>query len=214
MDHDAIAAMAERLERLERAHRLWKRTALLGIVFALLLASVGLLRPRRLSAGQGDEAAPAPTDPLTVVRARLNMSQQALDLIRRSAQRGAQVINQREDLYRWSYRLLGDQIYVSMSADDPPVSDPEVYLAVSHARPNPERTAAFEAHLKRMRDWEELMRPLYRQQVLSTIDFLDIQSYRLEAELWLARERIKERKEQESRDRPSPAERKDQERKP
>jgi hypothetical protein len=190
IDPVRFAAMAQRLDRLERAQRSWKRAISLGVALAVLLVAAGLVRPRGAAARQGRVGA---EDHLALARERLAISQQALEFIRRSAARGAQVINQREDFYRWSYRLLGDQIYLSMSDDDPRVADPEVYLAVSHARPDPARTAAFEAHAKRMREWEDQMRPLYRSGVLAPIDFLDVQSYRLEAELWLARERIKER---------------------
>ena len=194
------AALADRLARLERSERRWRRAAVLGVTLAGLLAAAGLVLPRGAAARQGAGAA---ADHLALARSRLALSRQALDLIRRSGERGAQVINQREDFYRWSYRLLGDQIYLSMAAADPRVADPEVYLAVSHARPNADRLAAFEAHARRMRDWEDLMLPLYRRQVLSPIDFLDVQSYRLEAELWLERERVKERAERAAR--PAPA---------
>ncbi|HEU5117473.1 MAG TPA: hypothetical protein VFT74_12585, partial [Isosphaeraceae bacterium] len=64
--------------------------------------------------------------------------------------------------------------------------------AVSNAKPSRDRTIAFEAHRDRLLEWEQQMRPLYEQNILSPIDFMDIQSYRLEAELWLARERLKE----------------------
>ena len=56
----------------------------------------------------------------------------------------ANIINENDDFYRWSYRVLGDQIYLTMDDDDPRVADPEVYLAVSHARPSRERLAAFQ----------------------------------------------------------------------
>jgi hypothetical protein len=210
-----FAPMAGRLDRPGRAHRFWRRAAFLGIALAALHAASGLVRPRGAAAQQpGGASPPATADHLALARARLKLSQQALEFIRRSAARGAQVINQREDFYRWSYRLLGDQIYLSMADDDPRVADPEVYLVVSHARPSAERTAAFEAHAQRMKEWEDLMRPLYNRQVLSPIDFLDVQSYRLEADLWLARERGKEQQEREARAKAGRAERPEPGRKP
>jgi hypothetical protein len=67
-----------------------------------------------------------------------------------------------------------------------------VYLTLSNAAPTPERTTAFEDRLKRMRDRELTLRPLYERGILSALAFLEIQSHRLEAQFWLTRERARE----------------------
>lgn len=207
-----IAALTQRIERLERSGRLWRRLALAVLVAALSAAFAGTAwpladddQPEPKAAGLADDdqpepkaaEKPGPGSHIELARARLGLSRRALGIVRNAAREGANIINQREDYYRWSYRMLGDQIYLSMSDDDPRVADPEVYLAVSDARPSPARLAAFEDHLKRMQAWEDFMRPFYNDQILSAIGFFDIQSYRLEAQLWLARERLKEARQRE-----------------
>ncbi len=195
---DPTALILGRLERLERSVRIWKRVAM-GALFGLSM--VILARYLEPPIAQAQEAAeppprvePAVRDPdhIALAKRRLILSRKGLEIVRQSARRGALMSNQRDYLYRWSYRLLGDQIYLSMEDGDPRVPDPEVYLAVSKAKPSRDRTIAFEAHRDRLLEWEQQMRPLYEQNILAPIDFMDIQSYRLEAELWLARERLKE----------------------
>lgn len=195
---EMIPQILRRLERMERSLRFWKRLAL-GALVALTAALLTRGEPPRVLARQ----APAPpppaqgqTDPdhIALAKRRLLLSRKGLDIVRQSARNGALMSNQRDYLYRWSYRLLGDQIYLSLEDDDPRVPDPEVYLGVLDAKPNRDRTLAFQAHRDRLLEWEQQMRPLYEKGILSPIDFMDIQSYRLEAELWLARERMKEAK--------------------
>jgi hypothetical protein len=193
---DMIPQILRRLERLERSLRLWKRLSL-GASLALAVVLLTRQVPPKVLAQQ----APVPPPPadqekdpdhVALAKRRLNLSRSGLDIVRQSARQGALMSNQRDYLYRWSYRLLGDQIYLTMEDGDPRVPDPEVYLAVSDAKPSRERTLAFQAHRDRLLEWEQQMRPLYEKGILSPIDFMDIQSYRLEAELWLARERQKE----------------------
>ncbi len=122
-------------------------------------ARPNLAPPTPSAEPQDDSEASQPDSHIELARERLRLTQRALGVVRDAARKGANIINQSEDYYRWSYRMLGDQIYLSMADDDPRVADPEVYLAVSHARPSRDRLAAFEAHVRRMEIWEDQMRP-------------------------------------------------------
>ena len=188
-----IDAPARRPGRLRRENRRLRRAvALLGVA-AFGLAIPGVWKARPVAARQverpdgGDQAAERP--PAELVRERLDLSRRALAIIMKSWSRGAPVMNQAGDVYAWSSRLMGTQIYLSMAEGEPRVEDPEVYLRLSNLKPNPERTAAFRDHLARMRAWEDRLRPLAQSGVLSTLGFLEVESRRVQAELWLARER-------------------------
>jgi hypothetical protein len=160
------------------------------VLLAMPIAVAGLARPRG-GDRQGEGTATRPDEAVAVAEARLKLSRKALDVIRRPARHGAQVVGRPEDYYRWSYRLLGDQIYLSMPEGEPRVADPEIYFALSHARTSPGRVAAFKEHRQRMEELESMMRPRHERGILSNLEFLDVQSHRLEAEPWLARERAK-----------------------
>lgn len=209
-DNSAIVELTRRVEALERNGRFWRRLALATLAVLAMLAAFNRPMARSLAVQNLPEDHPeepreeAELSDIEFARQRLELSKQAIGIIQDAARKGVNIINQRLDFYRWSYRMLGDQIYLSMDGDNPRVADPEVFLAVSETRPNPSRLAAFEDHLKRMRVWEDIMRPLYRQEILPPIAFLDIQAHRLEAQLWLARERMKEPS--EARNNPDPKE--------
>ncbi|MEO6810251.1 MAG: hypothetical protein ABI353_14140 [Isosphaeraceae bacterium] len=192
----SLAELARRLDRLERANRVWRRLALTGFALVVLLAASTLGRPRPLAAQQPEPAAvkavEGSPDHVKFAEDRLRLAKKAIGIVNELADRGFQIANQRQDYYRWSYRMLGDQIYLSLTDADPRVADPEVYLAVTHAKANPARFAAFTAHLKRMIWWEDLNRPLARKGTISVLAYSDVQAARIEAELWLARERLKE----------------------
>jgi hypothetical protein len=196
MNTRPLAELADRLDRLEHVNRIWRRLALAGFTLAALLVANSLGRPRTLTAQQTEppssKAVEGPPDHLKLAENRLRLARRALAIVNESAERGFQIANQQQDYYRWSYRLLGDQIYLSLNDDDPRVANPEVYLAISHAKPNPARLAAFSDHLKRMIWWEDLNRPLASKGTMSVLAFSDIQATRIEAELWLARERLRQ----------------------
>lgn len=196
MDPRPLAKLTDRLDRLERANRVWRRLALAGFALAALLAASSLGRPRTLTAQQTEppivKAVGGPPDHVKLAQERLQLSKKAIQIMNELSARGNPVANPRQEFYRWSYRMLGDQIYLSLNDADPRVADPEVYLAVSHANANPARLAAFAGHLKRMTYWEDVSRPLARSGTMSVLSFLEVQARRVEAELWLARERLKE----------------------
>ena len=195
MDDRPIDALARRFDRLERQNRRLRRAvALLGVA-AVALAIPGAWRARPVAARQAERQAAgnpaADRSPAELVRERLDLSRRALDIITKSWSRGAPVMNQAGDVYAWSSRLMGTQIYLSMAEGEARVEDPEVYLGLSNIQPNPGRTAAFRDHLARMRAWEDRLRPLAKSGVLSTLGFLEVEPRRVQAELWLARERQK-----------------------
>jgi hypothetical protein len=184
-------SLTTRLDRLERENRRWRLGAL-ALVIGCLSVVVGRMGEHRvLAARAADEANNAPEDALASVRSRQKLSREALDIIRASWKVGAPVLNQPNDIYRWSTRLLGAQIYLSMGAEEIRVEEPEVYLALTNVKPNSERLEAFEAHLQRMRDWEDRLRPLARGKIMAPLDFKNIQANRYQAEVWLARERMR-----------------------
>jgi hypothetical protein len=168
-------------------------TVAIAAILALPLAA--RIDPRQ-DAGVPAREEPVPRTDVRadIAKAQLKTARQALEMIRRSSELGAPIVNQPRDVHRWSTRLLGAQIYLSLPEDTPRTADPEVYFALATAAPTPERTTAFEDHLKRMRNWESTLRPLYERGILSALEFLEIQSHRLEAEFWLARERSREQK--------------------
>jgi hypothetical protein len=164
-------------------------TAAVVAFLTLPIAAARFEPPQDAKAPQAEAVPTTSDDPEAVAKTQLKISRQALDMIRRSNQLGAPIINQRRDVYRWSRRLLSAQLYLSLPEDQPRTADPEVYLSLSKSTPTPERTTAFQDHLDRMRQWESDLRPLYERGILSTLDFLEIQASRLEAEFWLTRER-------------------------
>ncbi|HWE36413.1 MAG TPA: hypothetical protein VG406_07550 [Isosphaeraceae bacterium] len=197
---DGRDALARRIEALERSLRRRRLAALAAIAAAATFCF--LERPRAMVAQQNlpretdvrpfnPPPAGEPRDHIVVVEERLKMARHALELIANVGLLGNPVNNQVGDIYTWSKRLLGSQIYLSMSEGEPRVEDPEVYLALPHVEPKRDRVAAFEAHWRRMREWEERIRGLAAAGRVSRLMFMEIQAHRLQAELWLARERLK-----------------------
>jgi hypothetical protein len=152
----------------------------------------GLASTRGPAARPGGGPVPPRDEAGAAIEARIELSRQALEAIHRAERRGASAVVLREDAYRWSRRLLGDQLYACSPEEGPRVADPEVYFALASSGTDPGRIAAFEGHLRRMAGWESRMRPFYERGLLAPLDFLEVRSRRLEAELWLARERAKE----------------------
>jgi hypothetical protein len=154
------------------------------------MGALGLLtRADTPSRAQAGSEPPRPDE--VVAKARLALARKALGIIQRRTQLGPQVANPVGDAYQWSVVRLGAQIYLSMGRDESRVEDPEVYLAVAKARPSKERMAAFQAHYDLMKAWEDRTRPLAEKTFMAPLDFLQIQEHRLQAELWLEREKLK-----------------------
>ena len=199
MDDPTIDAMARRLDRLDRENRRLKWAGGLAAAgVAVALAFPGAWRPRPAAAGQVERPAavgqverPEPADrpAAELVQERLEVAQKAIGIIMRSWARGAPDTNSAGEIYYWSTVVLGSHLFLSMAEGEPRVENANAYLALKAVKPNPARIVAFEQHLARMRTWEDRLRPLAQKGVLSTLGFLSIESRRLEAEIWLARER-------------------------
>jgi hypothetical protein len=199
MEHDSLDALCRRLRRLERENRGW-RSAGAALVLAGLVIPAASLAHRRAEARQEPPAAARANVPESIVRNRLELARKALAIIRRKTALGPQVSHPVQDTYRWSVLQLGTQIYLSMGNDEPKVEDPEVYLAITTARPSRNRLAAFQAHYDLMKYWEDRLRPLADSTIMAPLDFLDVQQHRLQAELWLAREKERHGDEKRAKD--------------
>ncbi|GAC1315433.1 MAG: hypothetical protein NVSMB14_15350 [Isosphaeraceae bacterium] len=141
-----------------------------------------------------DRVPDEPREPMEIAKDRRAMSFQALEMMNRTGMRGNPVANQPMDIYLWSVRMLGAEIYTSMDEGEMRVEDPEVFLALPHVKSNQKRSEAFRAHWDRMKAWEDRIRPLARTGTLSHLNFLEFEFRRLQAELWLAREIDKQKK--------------------
>jgi multidrug resistance efflux pump len=71
-----------------------------------------------------------------------------------------------EDMYTWSVRWLNAQRDLSPRKDD--------------------KVAALEAHLKRMKDWQQRVTQMHQTGLVTSLDVAAAQFYQAEAELWLA----------------------------
>ncbi len=171
----------------------WKRfgPAMATVLTLVVVAGWSATRGTRLAAGAAAEDGAADRDAEAMARERRDVARRALEIIARSWEVGAPVRDQAGDVHVWSTRLLGTEIYLSLPGNGPRVEDAEVYLALPDIPPDPSRLRAFEQHLERMRRWEDRLRPLAASGVLSSLGFLDVESRRIQAELWLYREKAK-----------------------
>lgn len=124
-----------------------------------------------------------------LVEAQVKLATKALHLIENSRQIGAPVRAAPEERYVWSRRLLEARIYLTLAETEPKTEDVEVYLNQARGPAVAERVAAFEAHLERMKQNEKWYRPLYESTRMSAFDFARVEFNRLQAEVWLSRER-------------------------
>lgn len=202
MENKEIAELKARIVRWERSRRRERLLLLIvvGVALAVFARAPGIRgagqNPGRAIAEKGDrpshelhERVPEePRPPLTIAADRRAMSFQALEMMHKTGRRGNPIANQPMDIYQWSVRMLGAEIYMSMTEDETRVEDPEVYLALPNVKPNAKRLDAFRAHWERMKAWEDRIRPVVRAGALSKLGFLEYEFRRLQAELWLARE--------------------------
>ncbi|MBX6315259.1 MAG: hypothetical protein IRY99_20465 [Isosphaeraceae bacterium] len=191
MDDAQIAVLIERIERLERASRRWRHTCAVAVAVAALLAIAVSYRPGTASAQQVERPEAAGGNPIELAKARLERARRSLAILERVVARGNPVTNQAKTVYFWSLRQLGDELFLSLHQNELKTEDPEIYLAAAQGPPNAQRIAAFEGHLRRMQEWEDRFRPLYDQGIMSVIEFMEVQDNRLQAQLWLAREKAR-----------------------
>lgn len=177
-----------------------KRSRTLLVAGCLVLgASLAIARQREGPAvGARDDQSPSASPELRAIeeifQVQIKESKHALRIIDQSALRGAPATNNVAfSVYLWSRRLLEAQLYLSLPANGTRTADPEVYLASISAASTTERRAAFGDHLRRLKTWEERSEPLYRSGVMSALDYMDIMMRRVQAEQWVARDRLKKK---------------------
>jgi hypothetical protein len=161
-----------------------------GFVAGLAVAAIGLawwgIGPRALRA-QEKEAKPDRTAAL--VEQKLQLSLNILKLVDKSRAMGAPVRAPTQEIALWSRHVLEARIYLSLAKSDFRTQDVEVYLSRAKGPANAERVAAFEEYLRRVKALEDLYRPLFERGNFSAYDFGMIEALRLQAEIWLSREK-------------------------
>lgn len=196
---DRLPQRVDRLERqcrrLERQLQRWK---LLAVVVAAALLSVACrdLAVRSTHAQQPDSPrlrspSERPSDPEALYEDQRRLATRALSIIDQATRRGIPAVDQASQEYSWSTRRLGAQIYLSLRGNAPKASDPDVFLSIPGIGPDPQRLAAFDAHLRRMKNWEQRLNDVARRGAVSILDLTVAEWRRLQAETWLARERLK-----------------------
>lgn len=142
----------------------------LALLATFALPAFLTIRPARAR----QDPAPGTASPTELVEAQVALAKRALKLIDQSSSLGAPVDNAQGRTYGWSRRLMAAQVSLAATEPDPHAS----------------RLAAFGAHYNRMRGWEERLRPRVRSGQLSSLDFAEAEFYRIEAETWLANEKL------------------------
>jgi len=154
-------------------HR-WVRAFAIVLVFWLLTAD----RPGPSAARPPDDPAPAPHDPIPLVQEQARLGRKALKMMDRAIDLGlgATIGDPGYERYLWSRRLL----------------DAELVLATAGPEPRSGRITAYRDHFERMRWWEDRMRPLLASRKISSLDFMEPEFFRVEAETWLAMEEVRQ----------------------
>lgn len=201
--HDSqVDVLGLRIDRLEQEHERWNRRAarfrlaacaVLVAVFGSLFRDlpVRTTRAQQPDAKGLERSLDRSSDPQALYEDQQRLARKALSMIDQATRRGIPAVDQATQEYLWSTRLLGAQIYLSLPASAPKASDPEVFLSLPRIAPDPKRLAAFETHLRRMKIWEDRLHEVSRRGALSVLDLTSAEYRRLQAEIWLARERLK-----------------------
>jgi hypothetical protein len=186
-ERDEVIRRLDRLERegdrLRRSARRWREVGLIAVVGAAA-AAVG-------AAGPGFQEDREASDPGAIVEEHRDLAARSLETINRSFERGVAESRLADSAYVFSCRMLSAELYLGLPEGGPRTMDPELYLTTGLAPSTPGRLASFEEHRDRMLRWEERFRPLARDRIVSPLAFAELQSRRLEAETWLARERLR-----------------------
>ncbi|QDV38909.1 hypothetical protein [Tautonia plasticadhaerens] len=191
-----VSSLERDRDRLRRSGRRWRLVGLAATAMAMASAAVpGMQGEDRAGPGEGP-------DPSAIVEERRALAVRALETIERSFERGVAESRLADAAYAFSTRVLSGELYLGLPEGGPRTLDPELYLANGLAPSTPERLASFEAHRDRMLRWEERFRPLARDRIVSPLAFAELQARRLEADAWLARERL--RREAEGGGAPAP----------
>ncbi len=188
MDVPRFTPPADSVDRLARSIRRLR----LGLAAATIALAASWIGPAlRVSAN----AKPGPTPTAQAeeinaqVQTQLRLAKKALALLANSRQIGAPVAASSREQYSWSRRQLECEVFLTFRADEPRTQDVEVYLNRAKGPSDPARRAALEGHVARMKDLEARYRRLYETQQFSAFDFAQVEYSRMEAEVWLAREK-------------------------
>ena len=176
--------------RMDRSRSGWGlQLGTFGVAVAMLaVASVGL-PPRSAVCAQQEAPRPAGEDSASgIARKQLRLSEEALGLIAKSRDLGAPVAMVWADTIFWSRQVLEARLFLSFPDREGRTQDVEVYLHAAKGAAVADRLAAFADHLARMKALENQYRPLFQQGNLSAFHFARIESARLQAEIWQARE--------------------------
>jgi hypothetical protein len=119
----------------------------------------------------------------------VRLSLRSIELLDRSLAIGAAVQATGLETYFWSRHVLEARLFLDPGDGAPRVQDIELYLAQARGPAQPAQVAAFEEHARRMKALEERLRPLAERRLLSAFDWVKVEFARLEAAVWLAREK-------------------------
>jgi len=198
---DELSIRVGRLEqdgvRFQRQARRWK-----SIGGAVLIAATTLFvangQERTTKAQQpakknGSRPEQRLDDPKVLYDEQLQLAQKTLSIIDQATRRGIPALDQAQQEHFWSVRTLEAEIYLSLPEHEPKAGDPQVFLSLPGIEPDANRLAAFEAHLRRMKSWEEKLKGAAQRGAISVLDIKYAEFRRLQAEIWLAREKLKKK---------------------
>jgi hypothetical protein len=207
---DGLSIRVDRLEqecvRLRRQARRWKRIggAVLIAATTLFVASdqeriTSAQQPDKKNDSRGEDRR---NDPTVLYEDQLKLAQKTLSIIDQATRRGIPALDQAQQEHFWSVRTLEAEIYLSLRGNEPKAGDPQVFLSIPGIEPDANRLAAFDAHLRRMKSWEEKLKGAAQRGAISVLDIKYAEFRRLQAEIWLAREKLKkkDKPEQEKKD--------------
>jgi hypothetical protein len=168
-----------------------------SFVVGLMLVATGftlssLMPHHAVHASQEAERVVKEDKSAALVEEKLRVCLKVLELIDKSRKIGAPVQGYSFEMIRWSRQVLEARIYLSLAKSAFKTQDVEVYLSQAKGPANAERVTAFEQYLRSMRSLEALYRPLYQKGNFSTYDFAQIEAVRVQADIWLSREKNRE----------------------
>jgi hypothetical protein len=160
------------------------------LTISALGLACGAIIPHHLLRADQEKCAAARADSTdALVEKKLQTCLRVVTLIEKSRRMGAPVRASAQELTLWSRQVLEARIYLSLTRDERKTQDIEVYLSLAKGPANPARVAAFEQYARAMKAQEDLFRPQFEAGNLSAYDFAMLEAIRLQAEIWLSREK-------------------------
>jgi len=138
-----------------------------GMFVRAVLTTTGPVEKPKQEAGPKEAATTG--DPQALLKARLEVARkgyaEARQLYKQAGRASA------DQVCTWSYRWLQAQRAISSKKDN--------------------QIAALEAHRERLQDLQQRVKTMYQSGLVSLLEVTTVEFHRLEAELWLAREKAK-----------------------